>query len=228
MQSKVSDELAAPACARPVPAKGRGVSPAPMTVAQANLVIEHLRYARSLACRFFATSPDPTWDREECVACAYLGLVKAAQRWDPGRGVPFTAYARTRIWGEIMDALEVSVDWKHPVALEDMTAAVDGEVEWEAPAGAQSPEDQAIDSEWTGIVRLELDELAPVSRRVVLAWAGGASKASISRNLGIPPGRVYKIITSAMVILRESPVLAEISGAVPQEGAQMGLFSAGR
>ncbi|MHB8671498.1 MAG: sigma-70 family RNA polymerase sigma factor [Acidimicrobiales bacterium] len=49
-------------------------------------------------------------DREELSRAGALGLVEAARRYDPERGVPFARYAAQRIRGAILDALR-DADW---------------------------------------------------------------------------------------------------------------------
>lgn len=61
------------------------------------LVERHVAFARHLA-RLFAHRGVPAEDLEQV---AMLGLVLAAQRFDPERGVPFTAFASRTISGEI-------------------------------------------------------------------------------------------------------------------------------
>ncbi len=61
------------------------------------LIAEHLPLAYRLARRFVA-SGEPY---EDLVQIASLGLVKAAQRFDPGRGTEFEAFAVPTIAGEL-------------------------------------------------------------------------------------------------------------------------------
>jgi RNA polymerase sigma factor for flagellar operon FliA len=49
-------------------------------------------------------------DREELVRAGVLGLVQAAHRYDPDKGVNFNHYAAQRIRGAILDAVR-SIDW---------------------------------------------------------------------------------------------------------------------
>ena len=44
-------------------------------------------------------------ERDELVAAGMLGLAQAARSFDPARGVPFTAHARTRVTGAVLDEL---------------------------------------------------------------------------------------------------------------------------
>jgi RNA polymerase sigma factor for flagellar operon FliA len=49
-------------------------------------------------------------DREELVRAGALGLVEAARRFDPSRGMPFARFAGFRIRGAVVDALRTN-DW---------------------------------------------------------------------------------------------------------------------
>lgn len=49
-------------------------------------------------------------DREELVRAGVLGLVQAARRYDPAKGVLFQRFAAQRIRGAILDAVR-SIDW---------------------------------------------------------------------------------------------------------------------
>ena len=74
--------------------------PAPRAVAEPDVdarVREHSRLAGSLAGRF-AGRGQPIEDLRQV---AYVGLILAARRFDPGRGVQFTTYAQATIVGEL-------------------------------------------------------------------------------------------------------------------------------
>jgi RNA polymerase sigma factor for flagellar operon FliA len=49
-------------------------------------------------------------DRQELARAGALGLVEAARRFDPSRGVPFDRYAARRIRGAILDSVRAA-DW---------------------------------------------------------------------------------------------------------------------
>jgi len=61
-------------------------------------VVENLRLAQRIARRYFRH--DSARD-EDLVQVAYVGLVKAAQRFDPGRGIDFPVFATPTISGEV-------------------------------------------------------------------------------------------------------------------------------
>jgi RNA polymerase sigma factor for flagellar operon FliA len=76
----------------------RGLSPE-----AARLVEEHLHLIPALTRSTAAHYPQHA-DREELRQAAALGLVEAALRFDPVRGVPFDRWAVTRVRGAIIDA----------------------------------------------------------------------------------------------------------------------------
>lgn len=61
--------------------------------------------ARSLARRL-----PPTIDVEDLVGAGSLGLLAAADRFEPGRGITFKTYAESRIRGAMLDYLR-QTDW---------------------------------------------------------------------------------------------------------------------
>jgi RNA polymerase sigma factor for flagellar operon FliA len=68
-----------------------------------SLIITWMPLARSIATDFLARAPRHT-DRDDIISAAFLGLVEAANRYDPSTGVPFNRWAPTRIRGAILDA----------------------------------------------------------------------------------------------------------------------------
>jgi len=61
------------------------------------LIERHLPLARALAARY-RRGPEPF---DDLVQVASIGLVKAAERWDPARGNAFSSYAVPTILGEL-------------------------------------------------------------------------------------------------------------------------------
>jgi RNA polymerase sigma factor FliA len=67
-----------------------------------NLIEEHLGYAHAIAAEMLKKLP-ATIDRSEIESAAELGLVQAANSYDPSRSIPFTTFAYYRIRGAIYD-----------------------------------------------------------------------------------------------------------------------------
>jgi len=61
------------------------------------LVVAHMPLVRQIAQQFVRASGS----RDDLEQVGYVGLIKAVERFDPGFGAPFEAYARTVIAGEI-------------------------------------------------------------------------------------------------------------------------------
>ncbi|MDA0660986.1 MAG: sigma-70 family RNA polymerase sigma factor [Planctomycetota bacterium] len=68
------------------------------------LILEHLTFVKHILGKMIASLPKSV-DRENLEAAGVLGLVEAAQSFDPLRGVGFKTFAYQRIRGAIYDEL---------------------------------------------------------------------------------------------------------------------------
>jgi RNA polymerase sigma factor FliA len=82
----------------------RGVPPG-----RDELVVSHLPLVKFIVDRIASSLP-PHLDREDLRSAAIVGLISAAERFDPSRGVQFKTFAEQRIRGTIMDELRAQ-DW---------------------------------------------------------------------------------------------------------------------
>jgi RNA polymerase sigma factor for flagellar operon FliA len=73
------------------------------------LIMQSLSLVRNIAYRVALRLP-PTVEINDLVNAGVLGLLDAVDKFDPGRGVRFNAYAELRIRGAIIDSLR-SIDW---------------------------------------------------------------------------------------------------------------------
>jgi len=73
------------------------------------LILEHLDTIRYIATRFSAVLP-PCIEVGDLVGEGVFGLLSAAERYDPARGIKFKTYAEARIRGAMMDSLR-NQDW---------------------------------------------------------------------------------------------------------------------
>ena len=74
-----------------------------MTAEQEKLVVEHMHIVPAIAKRLVKKLSLPFWiNLDEMVSCGYIGLCKAAQKYDPARG-KFETYATFRIRGNMID-----------------------------------------------------------------------------------------------------------------------------
>jgi RNA polymerase sigma factor (sigma-70 family) len=90
-------------------AEGIKVLSTSLQPAENDAVTENLPLVRFIAARIAATIPASV-ELDDLVQTGTLGLIDAVRRYDPSKGIPFTAYARYRIRGAILDALR-SADW---------------------------------------------------------------------------------------------------------------------
>lgn len=72
--------------------------------ARRRLVEEHLGLVRQVAARV-RLQLDAALPSDELEAYGREALVRASRRWDPGRGVPFGAYARQVVRGGVLDGV---------------------------------------------------------------------------------------------------------------------------
>ena len=73
------------------------------------LVVSHLPLVKFIVDRIASSLP-PHLDRDDLRSAAVIGLISAAERFDPTRGVQFKTFAEQRIRGTIMDELRAQ-DW---------------------------------------------------------------------------------------------------------------------
>lgn len=165
-----------------------------MTPAQQELVTAHIPFALRIAGRYARRCPRAADDFE---GSALLGLVRAARRFDPARGVPFKAYAGQRIKGEIRDHCRLTYPRR---AARGVRAYEAHDPDWwfalpdPAPPPGDDPDELAADG---------VDDLTrnlPLRHRVVLRlrykrpWA---TTAEIAASLGIRPQTVSRVTRQA-------------------------------
>ena len=100
-------------------------------------------------------------DKEELVRAGVLGLVEAAHRYDPAKGVPFAPYAAQRIRGAILDAVR-TVDWA-PRSLRRAGRAVEATAERLAGELRRSP--TAV--ELAAAMEMTCEDLAVLQHRLL-------------------------------------------------------------
>jgi RNA polymerase sigma factor for flagellar operon FliA len=79
------------------------------TLNRDELIVSHLPLVKYLVGKIASQLPQHL-DREDLMSAAIIGLITAAERFDPNRGVQFKTFVEQRIRGTIMDELR-SQDW---------------------------------------------------------------------------------------------------------------------
>ncbi len=68
------------------------------------IVVKYLPLVKKIASRLSMSLP-ATMEENDLVGCGIVGLLEAWERYDPGRGLEFPAYASRRIKGAMIDEL---------------------------------------------------------------------------------------------------------------------------
>jgi len=68
------------------------------------LILDHVPLLKHIAGRMAFDLP-PSIDRDDLIGFGMVGLVQAADAWEPGRGLQFSTFAYTKIRGAILDEL---------------------------------------------------------------------------------------------------------------------------
>lgn len=74
------------------------------------LIEEYQRYVHSLVGKFIHAMGLPIDLQDEYISAGYLGLVEAAERYNPESGVDFRNYAYLRIRGAVIDSIRSSTN----------------------------------------------------------------------------------------------------------------------
>lgn len=162
------------------------------------LIERHLPLVRALARRH-ARAGEPL---EDLVQVGSIGLIKAADRFDGSRGVPFAAFAAPFIAGEIRHHLRDSAaPVRLPRALQEQgvrVVAVGLDAIPERPADPVPPAHDRL------ALRTALKALHPRERRLVqLRFGEDLSHAQIARRTGFSPTHVSRMLGEALARLRE-------------------------
>jgi RNA polymerase sigma factor for flagellar operon FliA len=138
----------------------------PETPELSQRIEEHLPLVKHIVFQVAVHFPRHV-DREELARAGALGLVEAARRYDPDRGVPFQRFAAQRIRGAILDAVRAA-DWA-PRSVRNLARRLEAAEQRLATRLGRVPQPGEM-AEELGISREELDRLQDrMFRSVVLA-----------------------------------------------------------
>lgn len=184
------------------------------------LVMDNLGLARS-AVRRTGRPATVYFDSEDLMQSAMLGLVQAAHRYRPERGVRFSTFAVPRIRGAIVDSMRAA-DWvprtvRQKLRDDDFVPAVH---HFHAAFPSDSDEhrgefleDTRVERPENGAERNELKEqlakaiqALPDQQKTVimLGYYKGLRLTEIANTLGVTRGRVSQIHSQAVGALRKA------------------------
>lgn len=145
-------------------------------------------------------------DQEDLAADGAVGLTKAANRYDPERGVPFQSFALPYVRGAIMDTVRARARRE---SMRDGTYAVQVSLESVLPGRDDDYVREIADPRsQTEDIAERLDALRVVAtlpakeRLVLLRQVEGESAEDIGRDLGVSVHRVYQLAHNGVTRLR--------------------------
>jgi RNA polymerase sigma factor (sigma-70 family) len=149
--------------------------------------------------------------RHELRSAGLLGLVKAARKFDPERGVPFGGFAQHWIRGEILSLFKPTRD-----ALGRRTLSLNAPL----PSSEEDEPREFMDivaDEARPAITPDLSGLSEKERNILEARLGGETLREIGRELGISAERVRQIEARARSNVKGA-VAAECISALTQRG----------
>lgn len=151
------------------------------------LVMEHVGLVKTMAGRLANRLPSQV-EVSELISVGVLGLIDAAGRFNPALGVPFSAFARRRIHGAMLDSLR-DLDWA-PRTLRKLRRDVDGAIVRLRETLGREPEAEEIAGA-LDVSEAEYDRMLDRLRSVDLAVVRQASAdadGSDSLDVIVDPG----------------------------------------
>ena len=147
-------------------------------------------------------------EQEELVADGNLALAKAARRYDPSHGVPFTAFATPYVRGAITDTVRMRArratlgdgQYADVVGFTDLTThSSDNRPSYEPPDPGPTPHD-TVES----LDRLRVIGTLPERERIALirTVVDGDTAADVAKDLGVSPDRVYTLVHNGSTRVR--------------------------
>ncbi len=190
--------------------------------ARSALIERYWPLARGLSRRVRLVGT-PLADADDIASAAVLGLIDAVDRFEPGRGVPFEAYAALRIRGAIIDELR-RIDERGRSSDELPRAlSLDGLVEddWTAFLAADDEVDAKYDREdLRGRVEAALRMLPPRQREVLARYYTDAlTLRQAGLRMGISEARACQLHGRAIVNLRRALAVRAPQAAVTASAA---------
>jgi RNA polymerase sigma factor for flagellar operon FliA len=130
-----------------------------------DLIESHVALVEHVVLRLSAGFPRHV-DRSELVSAGMVGLVEAADRFDPARGIPFSRFAATRIRGAMLDSVRTA-DWA-PRSVRSMARDAEAAEQHLASKLGRTPQLVEV-ADAVGVSPAELDQLRDqVNRGVVM------------------------------------------------------------
>jgi RNA polymerase sigma factor (sigma-70 family) len=139
------------------------------------------------------------FDLDDLKGAGYIGLIHAAERYQPSLNVPFEKYARKRINGAILDSVR-RANWRDATQehLEDDFEGIVRKIADPAP----SPEETVREYQNRRDLTAAIAELEPEERAVIHLAYAGKSLRKIGKRMDLKLWRVGEVKRSAECRLR--------------------------
>jgi RNA polymerase sigma factor (sigma-70 family) len=148
-------------------------------------------------------------EQEDLVADGNLALAKAAKRYDPSYGVPFTAFAAPYVRGAITDTVRTRArratlgdgHYADVVGFLDLTAHPNDDRRAYEPADPRPTPHDTVES----LDRLRVIGTLPERERIALirTVVDGDTAADVAKDLGVSPDRVYTLVHNGSTRVRK-------------------------
>jgi RNA polymerase sigma factor (sigma-70 family) len=139
---------------------------------------------------------------EELVGDGAIGLVKAALRYEEGRGATFKTFAEPHIVGAIIDGIRLRAGTKRVVPNPAPAAFVELNLQ-QLPAGEPSVLERLVAAEQGSVLRAAVDGLPARERQVLtLVYFHGLTQRAVARLFGCHESYVNHLKHAALAKLR--------------------------
>ncbi|HET6601610.1 MAG TPA: sigma-70 family RNA polymerase sigma factor [Gaiella sp.] len=146
-------------------------------------------------------------EQEDLVADGNLALAKAAKRYDPSYGVPFSAFATPYVRGAIADTVRSRARrntlgngrWADVVGFGALTPSVRSDQAFDPPDPGPTPHDTV-----ENLDRLRVLGTIPERERIALirTMVDGDTAADVAKDLGVSTDRVYTLVHNGSTRVR--------------------------
>lgn len=146
--------------------------------------------------------------REDAEGYGAIGLVRAAEMWDPARSA-FSTFATRYIWGFIQTAARrhgsaIRVPSRHYDEGEPLPCVRRGVEKLDPPGRCADPADACAEADGDAVrLRLALGQLGPQEREILRLRMAGAQFREIGRELGFSGQYAQQVVRRAIARLRE-------------------------
>lgn len=170
------------------------------TTSRQRLIEGNMRLALYVSKQF-----ENALESEELVAISMVGLVKAANAFEPNKGIKFNTFASVVIKNEILMAIRKNRKTWRDISLYSSMGVDDKGNEYEIweVLGDPKPEKQVEAIENEDFIRIISEGLDDRERYVIAQWVDGVRQKNIADRLGITQPRVSRIMKRALRKMRE-------------------------